>query len=162
MADMFVIKLTKIKIEVDRGDATEVARVEGVRRITNFCRKAQNQAIIDCPVDTGNLRGHHRMRTKTMTTKVVGEVYNDANYAASVHDGSGPHVIRGRRMRRPTRKRKYKGVKTLRFVVGGTVVYRRRVNHPGGRPRPWLREAGKKVAEREGFQWSNGAAGEAA
>jgi hypothetical protein len=159
---MLVIKLTKVKIKVDRPAATGVARTEGVRRVTTYCRKAQNQAIIDCPVDTGNLRGHHRMRIREMSTKVVGEVYNDAEYATAVHDGSAPHVIVGRRMRRPTRKRRYRGVKTLRFTVGSVVIYRRRVNHPGSRGRPWLREAGRKVAQSEGFLWSNGAAGESA
>lgn len=162
MADLFVIKFTKVTITVDRPAATRVARDEGVRRVTTFCRRTQNQSIIDCPVDTGNLRGHHRMRVKTMATKVVGEVYNDAEYAAAVHDGSKPHVIVGRRMRKPTRKRKYRGVKTLRFTIGGMVIYRRRVNHPGSKGRPWLREAAKKIAQSEGFDWSSGSAGEAA
>jgi len=160
MADMIMINLTKIKVQVDRPAAASVARDEGVRRVTTFCRKAQNQAIIDCPVDTGNLRGHHRIRIRTMAAKVVGEVYNDAQYATTVHDGSRPHVITGRRMRKPTKKRKYRGVKTLRFEIGGMVIYRRRVNHPGSKGRPWLRDAGRKVAESEGFVWSNGPSGE--
>lgn len=150
---MITIRLTKIKVTVDRTEATSVARDDAVRRVTTYCRKTQNQAIIDCPVDTGNLRGHHRMRVKPMATKVTGEVYNDAQYAAAVHDGSRPHVIMGRRARRPTRKRRQRGPKTLRFVVGGMVLYRRRVNHPGSRGRPWLRDAAMKVAEAEGFVW---------
>lgn len=156
---MIVLRLTKVRVRVDVPAARGVAKAEGVRRIITYCRKAQNQAIIDCPVDTGNLRGHHRMRFREYTTRAVGEVYNDAKYAMAVHNGSAAHVIVGRRMRKPTKKRKYRGVKTLRFSVGGMVIYRRRVRHPGSKGRPWLREAGKKVARTEGFVWSDGPAG---
>jgi hypothetical protein len=154
---MFVIKLKLGKIKVDRPEAVALAKVHGVRRVRDYCRKTMNQAIIDCPVDTGNLRAHHRMRVKETSLEVRGEVYNDANYAALVHDGSKAHIIRGRRMRRPTKKRKYKGVKTLRFTVGGQVVFRRLVHHPGSKGRPWLRDAAKKVASSEGFLWKPGA-----
>lgn len=47
-------------------------------------------------------------------------------YAGIVSSGSRPHVIQPRRG------------KALRFVVGGQVVYARRVNHPGTRPDPYL------------------------
>lgn len=151
---MITIRLRKPKIIIDKAAAAAVAREDAVRRITTFCRKTQNQAIIDCPVDTGNLRGHHRMRVKQAARTVQGEVYNDAKYAAAVHNGSKPHVIAGRRVRRPTRKRKSRGPKTLKFTVGGKVIYRRRVNHPGSKGRPWLRDAAKKVAEAEGFLWT--------
>lgn len=159
MADALVIKFTKITVKVERPAATRVALEDSVRRVRTFVRKVQNQATIDCPVDTGNLRAHHRMRMRQTATTATGEVYNDANYALAVHEGSGPHVIAGRRMRRPTKKRKYRGKKTLRFVVGGVVIYRRRVMHPGSRGRPWLRNAGRKVAGTEGFSWKDGGAG---
>ena len=47
-------------------------------------------------------------------------------YAQIVTSGSRPHVIQART------------AKALRFVVGGRVVYTRRVQHPGTRPNPYL------------------------
>lgn len=40
-------------------------------------------------------------------------------YTMFEHDGTSPHIIVARRK------------KTLRFIVGGQVVFRRRVRHPG-------------------------------
>ena len=40
-------------------------------------------------------------------------------YTMAEHDGTPPHIIRARRR------------KALRFVVGGRVVFRRQVRHPG-------------------------------
>lgn len=47
-------------------------------------------------------------------------------YAGIVTSGSRPHIIQART------------AKALRFVVGGQVVYTRRVHHPGTRPNPYL------------------------
>jgi hypothetical protein len=153
------IRLTKIKIRVDRDAATAEARADSVRRVANWVRKAQNQAIIDCPVDTGLLRSHHRIQIKEMVTKVKGRVYNDTKYAAAVHDGSRAHIIRGRRQRKPTKKRPGRGVKMLRFKINGQVIFRRSVYHPGSKGRPWLLEAGKKVSASEGFTWRETSSG---
>jgi hypothetical protein len=58
-----------------------------------------------------------------------------ANYAAPVHEGARPHVIRP------------KNARALRFEVeGGRVVFARRVNHPGNRANPFLRNAVHRVA----------------
>jgi hypothetical protein len=53
----------------------------------------------------------------------------DAPYAAPVHEGARPHVIRPRNAR------------ALRFEIGDRVVFARRVNHPGQRAQPFLRDA---------------------
>jgi hypothetical protein len=158
---MIKIILKDIKITVDRGAATRVARIEAIRRINDYCRKTLNQAIVDCPVDTGNLRAHHRMKVRASSTRVVGQVYNDANYAAAVHDGSAPHTIRGRRMRKMTKGSKRRGPKALRFVINGEVVFRRSVRHPGSSGKPWLRDAARKTAASEGFLWTPGSGGQA-
>lgn len=152
---MIEIRLTKIKISVDRAAATDVGKDDGVRRVANWVRKAQNQAIVDCPVDTGNLRAHHRIEIKETATKIKGRVFNDTKYASAVHDGTKAHVIRGRRQRKPTKKRPGKGKKTLRFEVNGIMVFRRQVHHPGTKGRPWLADAGKKVSSQEGFVWKD-------
>lgn len=98
-----------------------------------------NQATIDCPVDTGNLRSHHIMRVKELGTQVRGSVINNAKYAAVVHDGSPPHTIRARRR------------KALRFTVGGETIFARSVRHPGAAPRPWLFKA-LRVAASNGWR----------
>lgn len=47
-------------------------------------------------------------------------------YAEIVTSGSRPHIIQART------------AKALRFIVAGTVVYTKRVRHPGTRPNPYL------------------------
>lgn len=72
----------------------------------------------------------------------VGEVFNDANYAEDVHDGTTAHLITARRK------------KVLKFSVGGETVYARSVWHPGTRPRRWLMTAGGEVAAAGGYRWT--------
>lgn len=64
--------------------------------------------------------GRHRARLR-----------NAAPYAHFIEEGTRPHPISARRSG------------TLRFEVGGQVVYRRRVMHPGTKPRPFMRQAGE-------------------
>lgn len=52
-----------------------------------------------------------------------------APYAAYVHEGTAPHVIKAVRK------------KVLAFVRGGKVMFRKQVNHPGTKPDPFLYEA---------------------
>jgi hypothetical protein len=52
--------------------------------------------------------------------------FGQRGYAQIVTSGSRPHIIQART------------AKALRFVVGGQVVYTRRVQHPGTRPNPYL------------------------
>lgn len=124
---------------VDREGAMATARKVGRVEVTNMCRKVMNQATIDCPVDTGNLRAHHVMRVKDLKTRVKGSVINNAKYAAAVHDGSPPHTIRARRR------------KALRFTAGGETIFVRSVRHPGTAPRPWLFKA-LRVAVNNGWK----------
>jgi hypothetical protein len=55
-------------------------------------------------------------------------------YAAPVHEGARPHVIRPRFAR------------ALRFEMDGRTVFAAKVNHPGNRPNPFLRNAVHRVA----------------
>lgn len=138
---MIVLRVKKIKGTVDRDGANTVARQQSVREVTDMCRKILNQATIDSPVDSGNLRSHHRMRVRELNTRVKGTVLNDVKYAAAVHDGSPEHTIRARKK------------KALRFVVGGETIIVRSVRHPGARARPWLRDAAEKVATSNGWRF---------
>ena len=70
-------------------------------------------------------------KTKIIRTKSgrIVKVQNDAKYAKAVNSGSRPHVIRAKRG------------KALRFVVGGKVIFRRQVMHPGTQPTLFLKRA---------------------
>jgi hypothetical protein len=109
--------------------------------IRGVARRVRTRAVLKCPVDTGRLRSAHREEVGVRRGQVYGFVTNDVEYAAAVHDGSGPYVIRPRRPG---------GV--LRFETGGEVVFTTHVNHPGTRPQPWLREAMEEVAVPAGFR----------
>lgn len=129
----------KKKVKVDRESIAAVATQYSEPLVVNMCRKVMNQATIDCPVDTGILRGSHGMKVRKLKTKIVGTVFNRAKYAAAVHDGTKPHTIRARKK------------KSLKFSSGGETIFVKSVRHPGAKARPWLKNAAKKVSVREGW-----------
>jgi hypothetical protein len=141
MSGFIRIYVKRVRGTVDREGANATAARVGLVEVTNTCRKIMNQATIDCPVDTGFLRGYHFMTVTTLKTRVKGTVGNRAKYASAVHDGSPPHIIRARRKR------------ALRFEVDGKVVFARSVRHPGTRGRPWLLEAAERTAISAGFRF---------
>lgn len=88
------------------------------------------------PVRTGRLKAsiHPDAVRRTGPWRIDSSVSADAPYAAPVHQGARPHVIRPRNAR------------VLRFEVeGGRVVFARRVNHPGQRAQPFLSNAVHRV-----------------
>lgn len=102
-----------------------------------------NRAKVLAPVDTGRLRASIRIESRrNLALRTVYTVGSDVEYAAAVHDGTAPHVIRPRR------------AQALRFRVGGRIVYARVVNHPGTRGRPFLDRALREVAAARGYRVS--------
>lgn len=90
-------------------------------------------------VDTGRLRANTREQSGVLATvgpysQVVsgwrGSQGGARSYVMPHHDGTPPHIIRARR----TNGR-------LRFTVGGRVVFRRQVRHPGTRGTKFLTRA---------------------
>lgn len=142
---MITFRVAGMKGTVDREGAMAGARRVGRVEVTDMCRKIMNQATIDCPVDTGNLRAQHRMRVRELKTRVSGSVFNITNYAEAVHDGAKPHTIKAR-----------KG-KALSFSMGGEEILVRSVRHPGVKARPWLREAAQRVAASNGWRFQRAA-----
>ena len=111
-----------------------------VRTLRDTTRQTVNAAKLRSPVDTGGLRNAHRaedIRVTGMTARTA--VVADKDYAAAVHDGSKPHIIRP------------KNKKALAFKAGGRTVFASSVRHPGAAARPWLYNAAKGVAGRKGF-----------
>ena len=111
----------------------------GRRRMASLQRRIANQARADAPTRAGNLgrqvkQGHIGVPGPRT---VSGSVRDDADYALYVHEGSRPHLIRPR------------NAKALRFQIGGRTVFAKLVRHPGTKARPFLRNAGLRVASRE-------------
>ena len=59
--------------------------------------------------------------------------FEGVDYTPFVIDGTRPHVILPRRARH------------LRFVIGGRVIFARRVRHPGTRPNPFPQRALERI-----------------
>lgn len=106
------------------------------RKAASITRRITAQARQNAPVRTGNLarsiepdpiRFSGPFRVDTGVTA-------HANYAAAVHDGTRPHVIRPRVAR------------ALKFQMDGRTVFAKSVRHPGTRARPFLRNAADEVA----------------
>lgn len=77
---------------------------------------------------TGNLRRSVFSRMVDDRNGLVG-VGAEAPYAIFVNDGTRPHIIEAR------------NAKALRFEMGGNVLYRRMVNHPGTKPTLFMETA---------------------
>lgn len=86
---------------------------------------------------TGNLARNVVFETEKQGDAVLGRVgipqANTAPYGRILHDGgtTRAHVIEAEK------------AKTLAFMAGGRMIFRRRVNHPGSKfpPRPYLASA---------------------
>jgi Bacteriophage HK97-gp10, putative tail-component len=81
-----------------------------------------------------------KLRTKIAAFYTAGQfratVRASTPYARFVESGTKPHVIEARRK------------KFLSFVVNGVRVFRKRVNHPGTAPRPFMALAAASSRER--------------
>ncbi|MDO5730783.1 hypothetical protein [Corynebacterium sphenisci] len=113
---------------------------EAVRLVRRAQRATMNQGRLRAPVDTGFLRSTHQATGIHVTgLRVTAEVEATADYAAGVHEGTRPHIIRPRRAR------------ALAWQGPSGLVVARSVRHPGSRPRPWLLNAARAGAGRLGF-----------
>lgn len=83
------------------------------------------------PVVTGKLKNSTRFQilgapdTQVLQIRQGARTSTGAFYGEFVRKGTAPHVIVPRR------------AKALRFVIGGNVVFARRVNHPGSAANPY-------------------------
>lgn len=73
-----------------------------LRWVTDTSRQVDNEAKIECPVDTGNLRARHEYAVTDEGNEIVGSIGSTADYAMAVHEGhrvSATASSRGRRVR---------------------------------------------------------------
>lgn len=102
---------------------------------TGFVSTVSTVAKGLAPVRTGRLKAsiHPDPVRRSGPWSISTGVSADAPYAAPVHEGARPHVIRPRNAR------------ALRFEINGRVIFARRVNHPGQRAQPFLTNAAHRV-----------------
>ena len=104
------------------------------RRMRQIIRLAAADARVNSPVDTGRMAQAIKEDPIQSVTpfRVIGGITSHAPYSIFVHEGTRAHAIP--RSISP-------GQKILKFSSGGQTVFRRSVNHPGTRPRPFLTNA---------------------
>ena len=129
------------RIRLDRAELNRTIRGASRDELETTARQVVARARVLAPVDTGRLRSSIRIERRSFlglrTRYTIG---SDLNYAAMVHDGTRPHIIRPRR------------AQALRFRVGGRIVYARVVHHPGTRARPFLDRALREVTAARGYR----------
>jgi len=114
--------------------ATSSSALASILRVLALEVAVEAKKIV--PVKTGRLRRSIHARVPDDVTAKIG---SSVHYAPYVEMGTEPHVIVPRK------------AKALRFVVDGKVVFAKRVQHPGTKPRPYLRPALEIVMNR----WKN-------
>lgn len=88
--------------------------------------KIEETAKETAPVDSGNYRSE-------INYDGANEVIARANYSADIEYGTGAHIIE------PVT------AKALHFKKDGKEIFAKKVNHPGTRPNPVMRNAAAKV-----------------
>jgi hypothetical protein len=158
--------MAKVRVELDRTYVLSVGVSLAAPYVAETTRQVLNRARVLTPVRTGNLRASQVMTMRAHRTYVAGTVETRVKYAEFVHRGTRPHQIRATRKnalaffwpkvglqtfvprritRQPTGAYKSKRGKAYFLISKGYV------NHPGTKPRPWLFNALRQVAEHRDF-----------
>lgn len=69
------------------------SRVEAC--VQEICMDIRNNAVQNCPVDTGLLRASISYQTESLATKIEGVVFSSFEYAIYVHQGTGLYAVDG-------------------------------------------------------------------
>lgn len=96
-----------------------------INRITTGVWNA-SRGMGNVPVKNGRLKESMAKEIRIESSGVVGVVGSNLNYAVYVHEGTKPHKINA------------KNARALQFPIGGMMMYRQSVNHPGNKKNPWL------------------------
>lgn len=126
---------------LDQGRLGQQVQPFMARKAASLTRRISAQAKTNVPVRTGFL-GRSIQEDPLVFSgpfRVTTGVTATADYAAAVHDGTRPHVIHAR------------NGTYLKFPGRNGPVFARSVNHPGTRPRPFLRNAAEQVLRADGL-----------
>lgn len=139
-------------------------RLAAISKGTNILKSIQLQAVREAkelvPRKTGYLARSIVPGSLTNTFAIVSAT---AGYAAYVELGTRPHVIRPKRKRVLAWPANGSARLSGRVRSGGSLVFARRVNHPGTRAKPYLVPGAKKALAGAGFkniitrQWNEAA-----
>ena len=129
----------RVSVEINEPEFNRQVVAYERMRMSRLQRRTATQARQDVPVRTGHLgRSHTEGPIRQVGPRTVsGQVTAEADYALYVHEGTRPHLIFPNR------------AQALRFQVGGRTVFAAVVRHPGTQARPWLRNAGLRIAAQE-------------
>lgn len=130
-----------VRIVLDKQGIRADANRFSMPSVRTTTRRVLNRSAVLCPVDTGRLRASGRMKVQEAARGPRGMVEYPVKYAAAVHDGRGPQVIRARKK------------KALAFQYGGRTVIVKSVRTRGTEGRPFLRKAAQEVAAAEGLRF---------
>jgi hypothetical protein len=112
-----------------------------LRFLRSVTREVRNRAVLEAPVDTGNLRNSIYEEVRVDRRAILALVGAKASYAEYVHEGTRPHTIV---------PRKTGGV--LAFKIDGVMVFATKVHHPGTAANPFLARAVEAVGRTRGFR----------
>ena len=94
------------------------------KALPDIARRRENELILVCPVDKGFLRWSIKVRP---ASNGIGLIIRMLEYGKYVEFGTPPHVI------------KPKDKQALKFKSGKKIIFSKKVNHPGTRPNPFIR-----------------------
>lgn len=112
------------------------------RALSTGLRVLRDIARGDAPVRTGKLRKTIRVFSKVnfgvvRATLMSGNRSKGVFYAEMVGKGTKPHAISARK----------RGGRVLAFAVGGRVLFRRSIQHPGAKPNDYMEGARNAVPQ---------------
>ena len=119
------------KISFDLPDFSLVVKNATASTLQEAGFKVEEEAKKAAPVDSGYYRNNIGFDGKN-------SVIANAEYSADLEYGTKPHVIEP------------KTAKALHFTTDGQEVFTKRVNHPGTKPNPVMRNAAHKVQKQVG------------
>lgn len=119
------------KISFDLPDFSLVLKNATAQTLQEAGFKVEDEAKKTAPVDSGYYRNNIGFDGKN-------KVIANASYSADIEYGTKPHVIQP------------KNANALHFQSDGQDVFTKKVNHPGTKPNPVMRNAAHKVQKQVG------------
>ena len=122
------------EIKIEGVEELKAAIAAGAQQLVKDVRQAAahsaqvatRQIKALAPVKTGDLRKSVEPHLRPTPNGSIGNITVGEDYASHVVDGTKPHRIEA------------KNAKALRFEVGGRVMLRRAVQHPGTKPNDFV------------------------
>lgn len=109
--------------------ATASIVLDMTHKMDKACLVVENQAKMDCPVDTGALRASINHEVDLEPDAIVGRIGSNLEYAPYIHNGTGIYAVEGNGRKTPW----FYKIKSGKYKGGHITV--------GQRPKPFLKYA---------------------